>query len=161
MAQGYIGVHEQGGDNRGPEVEEFQRAVNAKPGEPWCAAGLFVWFAKASGILGLVNPCPRTGSSLRIWTLAEPVCRDSNPGEGFVYVLKHSETTGHVGIIEQVNDDGTIAEISGNTFLGKGGRAGNCVARHTGRSPEAIHGGELLGFINFDMAAQPPPGYSA
>ncbi len=158
IAQGYIGVRENG-NNTGPEVDELLRAVGLAPGNPWCAAAVFTWFAKAAGILGLVNPCPRTGSSLRIWTLAEPMCRDSNPSVGAVYVLKHSEHTGHVGIIESVNDDGTISEISGNTFADKGGRAGNCVARHTGRSPEAIHGGELQGFLVFDRAAQPPPGF--
>jgi hypothetical protein len=161
IAQSYLGVHEVGGNNRGPEVEEMLRLVKLPPGEPWCEAALYTFFAKAAGALGLVNPVPRTGSTLRMWALAEPVCRDSNPVAGAIYVLKHSEHTGHVGIIESVNDDGTITEISGNTFADKGGRAGNCVARHTGRSPEAIHGGELQGYLNFDRAAQAPPGFTA
>lgn len=30
-------VHEQGGNNRGPEVEHFQRVNHGHPGDAWCA----------------------------------------------------------------------------------------------------------------------------
>jgi hypothetical protein len=160
LAQTYLGVHETG-SNTGPEVDEMLRAVGLAPGNPWCAAALFAWFSKAAGVIGQMNPCPRTGSSLRVWTLAEPICRDSNPQPGYVYVLDHAGGKGHVGIVESVDANGLVTEISGNTFAEHGGRAGNCVARHTGYSPEAIHGGELLGYLDFDRAAQPPPGFNA
>jgi hypothetical protein len=158
IAGAYVGVRETS-RNSGPEIDEFLRSVNLQPGEPWCAAFIFWVFAKAAGELGLVNPVPRTGSSLRVWTLAEPVARDSNPQPGFVYILKHSPTTGHVGIVESVQDYETITELSGNTNE-QGSREGNAVARHTGRSPEAIHGGELQGYLDFDRCAQAPPGFT-
>lgn len=34
-----VGVKEQGGENRGPEIERYQRATSLEPGAwPWCAA---------------------------------------------------------------------------------------------------------------------------
>lgn len=146
--------------NSGPEIDEWLRMVGQPPGQPWCAAFVFAVFAKAAGKLGLWNPVPRTASSQRMWRHAEPICRDSNPKPGYVYVLRHSETTGHVGIVEDVDANGVITEISGNTFTAGGGRAGDSVARHRGQ-PEVTHGGVLLGYLDFDRAAQPPPGFVA
>lgn len=37
-ANGYVGVHEVGGNNRGPQVEKFLKSSGANPGDPWCAA---------------------------------------------------------------------------------------------------------------------------
>lgn len=158
IAVSQLGVHEQGGNNRGEQVETYLASVRLPPGEPWCAAGMFWTFEQAAKRLGLVNPCPRVGSAAKLWRLGEPICRDSNPSPGAVYVLQHDpvKQTGHTGIIESVNDDGTVTEISFNTNAA-GSREGNCVARHTGTSPEAIHGGVLLGYLQFDRAAQSGP----
>lgn len=149
-----VGVHEVGGNNQGAAIERYLAKVGLAPGNPWCAAALYYWFDLAAARTGLVNPVPKTGSTLRLWALAEPYCRDSNPSVGAVYVVKHSETTGHVGIIEAVTPDGII-EVSGNTNR-EGSRDGDSVWRHSGPSPEVIHGGELLGYLQFDRAAQPP-----
>jgi hypothetical protein len=93
-----------------------------------------------------------------MWALADAICRDSNPSVGAVYVVKHSETTGHVGIVDSVGD-GVISEVSANTNQA-GSREGNSVWRHSGPSPEVIHGGELLGYLQFDRAVQPAPAIS-
>lgn len=153
IARQCIGIREEGPPNSGPEVDAYLASVGLAPGYPWCAAWLHWVFRRAAKTCGLVNPFPRTASSLKVWTFAEPVCRDSNPAAGYVYVLKHSETTGHVGIVERIDADG-ITEISGNTNEA-GSREGNAVARHKGQ-PEVVHGGELLGYLNFDLAAQAP-----
>ena len=89
-----LGVHEQGGNNMGPEVDAYLAAVNLNPGYAWCAAGLYWAFEKAARQCGMVNPFPRTASSQRVWTFSEPLCRDPNPGVGFVYVLRHSPCHG-------------------------------------------------------------------
>lgn len=160
IAQGQLGVKEQGGNNRGPEVDQYLAAVGLDPGYPWCCAFLFWCFREAAKRLSLVNPLPRTASALRLWTLTEPICRDSNPKPGYIYVLQHSPTTGHVGIIESVAADGTIVEVSGNTSS-TGSREGDSVWQHTGQ-PEVTHGpATLLGYLNMDAAAQPPPGFAA
>jgi CHAP domain len=157
IAQSQLGVHEQGGNNVGPEVNAYLASVGLDPGFSWCQAFMFWCFREASKRLGLVNPVPRTGSTQRLWALSEPITRDSNPKPGYVYVLQHSPTAGHVGIIESVAADGTIVEISGNTNQ-TGSRDGNSVWQHTGQ-PEVTHGGVLLGYLGFDAAAQAPAGY--
>lgn len=155
IARQAIGVHEQGGNNRGPEVDAYLASVGLEPGYAWCAAFLFFCFKAAAAKTGLVNPFPKTASSLKVWTFSEPITRLSNPTVGAVFVLRHSPTSGHVGICESVEASVPTC-ISGNTCSdARGGREGNCVARHIG-TPEVVHGGELLGWLQFDLAAQPP-----
>lgn len=184
FAVSQLGVHEQGGQNTGPEVDVYLASVGLAPGHSWCAAFMFFCFRQAALRLGLVNPCPRTAGAIKVWTLAEPICRDTNPSLGYVYVLDHGKGFGHVGIIACVNDTdapidyeipdvvatllgmpagttsvtvppGCVAEISGNTNAA-GSREGNTVYIHVGTSPEAIHGGMLRGYLNFNLAAQSP-----
>ena len=160
LALGQLGVRERGGANRGPQVDEYLRSVGLEPGQPWCAAFVYWCFAAAARSRGFVNPVPKTGSTLRLWMLSEPVCRDSNPRPGLVYVLDHGGGQGHAGIVTGVTGDGGMTEVSGNTFDDHGGREGNAVAMHMG-TPEVTHGGTLLGYLDFDKAAQPPPGVAA
>lgn len=155
LAVADIGVHEEGGNNRGPRVDQYLASVGLDPGYAWCAAFVYFCFRAAAQQLGLVNPVPKTGGVLHMGKMTEPICRAVNPAPGYVYILDHGGGVGHAGIIETVNDDGTITEISGNTNA-QGSREGNAVARHTGTSPEAIHGGTLLYYLNYDLAAQPP-----
>lgn len=155
VAVSYIGVTEVGGNNRGPQVDQFLASVGLSPGYAWCASFVFFCFKQAAQQLSLVNPCPRTAGAIKLWTLTEPICRTTTPTSGCIYVLNHGKGQGHAGIIETVADDGTISEISGNTNAA-GSREGNAVARHTGASPQAIHGGTLLGYLNLDLAAQAP-----
>lgn len=155
FAVSQIGVHEQGGNNRGPEVNRFLASVGLLPGYAWCAAFVFFCFKQAAQQLSLVNPCPRTAGAIKLWTLTEPICRVTTPAPGCIYVLDHGKGQGHAGLIELVNADSMISEVSGNTNAA-GSREGNAVARHTGASPETIHGGVLLGYLNLDLAAQAP-----
>jgi hypothetical protein len=155
IAISQLGVHEQGGQNCGPEVDLYLASVGLDPGYAWCAAFVFFCFKKAAAQIGLVNPCPKTASAVKLWTLTEPICRITAPTPGAIYVLDHGGGKGHAGIVEQVGGDGTLIEISGNTNSA-GSREGNAVARHTGASPEEIHGGRLLGYLLLDLAAQGP-----
>jgi len=154
IAVSQLGVRESGGNNRGPQVEQYLASVGLDPGFSWCAAFVFWCFRQASQQLGLVNPCPRTAGAVRLWTLTEPICRDLVPAPGSIYVLDHGGGKGHAGIIESIDDEGTIAEISGNTNAA-GSREGNAVARHVG-APAKVHGGTLLGYLLMNRAAQAP-----
>ena len=156
LALAEVGVKEIGGNNRGARVETYLSSVGLAAGQPWCSAFLAYIFETAAARLKLRNPYPMTGSSQAVWRRAEPVCRDSMPSLGAVYVLSHSATSGHVGIVTALDADGVITEVSGNTFDGKGGRAGDSVAVHVGQ-PEVVHGpATLLGYLNLDRAAQQP-----
>ncbi len=154
IARTHVGEKETG-NNSGPFIDNYLASVGLNPGYPWCAAALFYWFREAAQQLGLENPFPKTASSLRVWTLSEPICRVPVPTPGCVYVLQHSPSTGHVGIVESIGEDGVICEISANTFDGHGGREGNTVAKHYG-DPAVTHGGHVVGWLDFDEAAQPP-----
>ncbi len=145
--------------NRGEEIDLYHLSVGLDPAGAyaWCCSGLFYMHRLACRQIGggIVNPYPRTASSQSFWRNVEPICKDSNPEPGAIYVLRHSATTGHVGIVETCEGGNVLTELSGNTNGEKGGREGNQWARHTGQ-PERSHGGELLGFVMLDRAAQHP-----
>lgn len=152
VAETQVGVREQGGNNRGPEVELYLASVGLPPGDPWCASFLFWVFRRAANILVTPNPFPRTGSALRIWALADQHFRVASPTRGCVYVVDHGGGQGHTGIIAQVDNDGIVTEISGNTNAA-GSREGNAVAVHSDwnwRDGQA-HGGTIVGYLDFSL----------
>jgi hypothetical protein len=153
IAVGELGAREQGGANRGPQVDQYLAAVRLDPGFPWCAAFAFWCFEMAARRMGITNPMPRTASTRRLWELADRHFRDPNPAPGRVYVLDHGNSQGHTGIVLSVDALGNVfEEVSGNTNAA-GAREGNAVAIHRG-TPEVSHGGTLLGYLDFD---RPPP----
>lgn len=149
-----LGVHERGGNNRGPEVDLYLASIGLDPGFAWCCAFTFYSFKQAAQQLGLINPCPKTGAGLRLWKLVDTAWKDSNPAPGAIYVLDHGGGNSHVGLIETCDSGNVLTEISGNTNQ-TGSREGNSVWRHNGQ-PEVTHGGTLLGYILLDRAVQQP-----
>ena len=126
IAVSYLGVHEQGGNNTGPEVDQYLASVGLSPGYAWCAAFLYFCFRQAiqrrpinlaPGVdyFPPPNPCPRTGSALKLWKLSDMAWRDSNPAPGALYILDHGKGLGHAGIVETSDNTGVLTEISGNT----------------------------------------------
>ncbi len=163
IAISQLGVCESGGNNRGPEVDEYVRTVGLDPtqGYPWCASFMYWCFKQASIQLGVVCPFPKTAKAVNIWNYADTVCRDSNPQIGDVYVIAHGNQwvnqlstnrrltdNGHTGIIRALGPE--LSEVSGNTNSA-GSREGDTVAEHHG-SPEASHKGVLIGYLRFDRA---------
>lgn len=153
VAVSQLGTRERG-HNAGPEVETYLASVGLGAGYAWCAAFLFWTFRQAAARIDAVSPVPRTAGCQRLWHLADNGCRVHIPTRGCVYVLAHEGGSGHVGIVESVAETGTMSEISGNTNQ-DGSREGDSVWRHTGASPQAIHGGKLLGYLDFGLAKQP------
>lgn len=142
-----VGQKESGGNNRGAFVEGCLACVSLLPGEPWCAAFVVSAFQEGAGTLGIPCPVPATGSCLHLWARAQNYVVVGIPEPGDVYVLQHSPTTGHVGLVIEWLEHGAIHEISGNTNE-QGSREGNAVAEHRG-APAAVHGGKLLGYLRF------------
>ncbi len=126
------GVHEQGGNNRGPRVEQMLRTVGLEPGQPWCCAAVCTWIKQAIIALGITTKVHFGASVLKLWERNEPL-RISQPEPGCI-ALRHEGTNskgqrvGHAMLVLDVLDDGqTLKCISGNTN-GQGSREGNCVA---------------------------------
>jgi len=135
IAASQIGVREEGGNNNGSKIRDYQRATDLKPASwPWCAAfvdwcirewlarpGVREWLnlqastpeewrpktALAYGYLGWAKARPKTSVILHERDLAQP---------GDIVVFDFS----HVGIVE--SDSGfQIITIEGNTN-GRGDR---------------------------------------
>lgn len=145
FARAYLGVKETS-PNSGPEIDGWLALRGLPPGEPWCAA--FACAAVEASAdecaIKLVTFHP-SASTQRLWMGNVPL-QVQEPMPGDLYVLRHTANTGHVGVIDLVENGAVAAEISGNTFSDGGGREGNCVARHFG-APEKTHGGTLLGYL--------------
>lgn len=130
IAMSQLGVHEQGGNNRGPEVDEYIKFIGLNPPEPWCSAFLCWCIDKAAKQIGITPDFKYGASVYKLWTLNQdlvipaptPNClalRD----EG----LSAGHRVGHVLFVDSINDDGSLHCVSGNTNAA-GSREGNCVA---------------------------------
>jgi hypothetical protein len=146
-AASYLGVT--GGTPRhtGPEINRWLANVGLQPGYPWCAAFVYSMFVESSLALNLVNACPRTASALHLWSLAQPTQQTHAPAPGRVFVMDHGHGLGHCGLVELVNDDGTITTVEGDTDA-SGSRVGDAVGRHTWDPTDGSRG-TLVGFCDF------------
>lgn len=105
-AERCIGIMEQGGNNRGPEVERIIAEGGGRAGDPWCG-----WFCAAM--------YKRAGSQVVTWRwgavrLLYPllgIAKPKVPQKGDLVRF----TFDHVGMFEKFNGDGTITTIEGNT----------------------------------------------
>lgn len=145
-AAGTFGIR--GGTPRhtGPEINAWLANVGRRPGEPWCAAWVYTMFEQAADSLGIMNPCPRTASALHLWSLATPTQHAHAPAPGRVFIMDHGHGLGHCGIVVDVNDDGTVTTIEGDTDA-SGSRTGDAVGRHTWDPTDGSRG-VLVGFLD-------------
>jgi uncharacterized protein (TIGR02594 family) len=110
-ARKWIGTTEVGGNNKGPSVEAFQKAVDGKAqGEPWCMA--FVQFCVqkvAPSLLASSEHC------LTVWNRTPREQRLEVPEPGCIMIWRHKGTDqGHCGIVSGF-DGVIISTIEGNT----------------------------------------------
>jgi len=113
-ARGEIGVGEDGGDNEGERIKQYRAATDGalnSPG-PWCN-----YFTSFLGrVAGSPNGPDGGGegavANTKAWAEESgrfiPPDGDPKPGDQVIY----SE---HIGIVEKVNDDGSLVTIEGNT----------------------------------------------
>ena len=149
-ARATVGTVEEGGKNRGHQIDGWNRDVGAALGSPWCAAWVYGMHKVAAASLGIVNECPRTAGALKLWHLAPERARRPIAAPGDVFVLDTGDPGGfgHVGIVETVAPDGlTITTIEGNTNEA-GSREGNAVARHERWRPTDGKRGRLVGYLS-------------
>lgn len=155
IAKSYIGQREISG-NKGfidPNFDKKMRGVGFYTGAPWCGFfAMLVW--KESGVdLALLSPASRQiiekATKAKNWH-TKPV-----PGAVVVWAsFKNGKrlTTGHIGVVTEVNADGVgYSTIEGNT-TDKGGREGIMVAvrnRHLTQDKWTVNDGlRLMGFVH-------------
>ena len=114
-AAGELGVTEQPpGSNDGPRIADYRSAVaGSYAGAPWCA--YFVsWAAAQAGVpIGEGGRGLGSVEGIAAWAGgAGRLVSDPQPGDLILFGGRH------VGIVERVNPDGTIATIEGNSADG-------------------------------------------
>lgn len=128
-ANAFIGVGEEGGDNRGQMVERFLRGVHLPPGAPWCAA--FVYHVGHFALFDHLSqrsswPLPPTGSceALARAARAQGVLREEpHVGDVFLLYSRRVRRFIHTGIVVGIEDELRVRErdmhvcvtIEGNT----------------------------------------------
>lgn len=126
-ARGEVGVREQGGENKGPRIEEYMGATwmpkeSVHKGFPWCAA-FITWNCKqACAALGINDDWVYLGADAKGWE-SHGAKRgwqllDGNvqafPGDLVTYDFRHEGHADHIGIV--VQDRGAMIEtVEGNT----------------------------------------------
>jgi len=145
-ANAFVGLGEEGRDNRGQMVELFLREVRQPAGEPWCAAlvhhvGYWSHYDNASH--GSTWPLPATASCFELGEFArEKGILVEQPAVGDVFLLRSSELKrfAHTGVVVGLvqsfgsgdNTSYTCTTVEGNTNA-DGSRNGNMTLRKTRR----------------------------
>jgi hypothetical protein len=161
-ARTFIGVTEQGGDNRGKDVEMFQRAVDGKASrEAWCMCFVQHCVKETKAQLEKTGLYKKVFITLypsehcmTVWNKTNPKYRRTEPKKGYVVIwqyYKNGKATaqGHTGIVDSVSNDGksSMLTIEGNT--GPGGaivREGDGVYAKT-RSISGSSSMKIVGFL--------------
>ncbi len=141
-AHRYIGTKETS-RNSGPHIDNWLRRVQSEPGKAWCAAFAWCMLDDAIHALGLRNYLPPTAGVHKLFERAhQHHCWWTEPGPGMIFGIDHGGGLGHCGIVIEVEGDGTLATIEGNTNEA-GSREGNAVAVKTRKVAECT-----LGFLD-------------
>ncbi len=149
LAKSYVGVRESGGDNKGPMVEMFQKAVDGKATrEPWCAALVQYCIKQAQACVEAITmqsleDAPLTYETehvLTMWNKSPQELRREVPRPGDLLLWQKYDvsgkptTSGHVGVIVDVLDEEKqwTRTVEGNTSGEKDDvREGDVVATKT------------------------------
>lgn len=122
IAESYVGVMEIGGNNQGPEVEEFQKSVNGiADGQPWCMDFVQFCVKQVENNFNWAARIKRSESVISVWMGAEVYKRKALPSRGAIAIWQKIGTAhGHCGIVVKVMNDGkTFETVEGNTSPGK------------------------------------------
>jgi len=132
--------------NRGPMVDEYNKAGGAALGSPWCASFVSWCLIRAgvsrSDIMGkLGNPAWTYNWYKWAKKYGHLVVK---PKRGDLFVWYNNKSGGHIGFIVEVYDDGSFRTLEGNTNDG-GSREGIEVAE---RIRKGLPLADYKGFIS-------------
>jgi hypothetical protein len=138
------GVQEEGGDNRGEDVEKYLAAAELSPGLPWCAAFVNWCAEKAARHKNVISPLESITYQGYVQSYYDHAASnewliDANQAEiGDLFMLYYpiKSRWAHIGFVKFVDlEEGTFTTIEGNTNEG-GSREGYMVASRTRRISE-------------------------
>ena len=151
-ANSQVGVRESGDNNKGKEVEEFQKVVDGKAqGEAWCMAFMQWVSKKTCDQLNVKNPLYPTEHCYTLWNNTPEKYRLSKPKKGAVMIQvtkTKGKYNGHTGICTGgFHADGkNFSTIEGNTN-GAGSSEGDGVYKKT-RSIDGSSSMTVKGFVD-------------
>ena len=159
-------VREEGGMNRGKRVEEYQKTVGLRPGDPWCGA-FVAWCVMKSRQMS-APPAWCSGSAITTWhrgaaragdgkttpqtpnyaTLVKPgwVWVRAKDADGARQAQSGIWVQGHTGIVVRVDGVG-FHTVEGNTNAA-GSRDGDGVYRKTHKWADAVQIGRTVGWFD-------------
>jgi len=145
IALSYDGVREKGGNNRGPQVEMFQKSIGLEAGDPWCAAFVCYCIKEAGKQLGIKPQFQYGGSVYKLWTRNQALVLPG-PGDNCVFLIDHGLSRagtriGHTGFCVAVNQSHTetLETMEGNTNSA-GSRDGDGAYHKSRQVSEFAHG---------------------
>lgn len=133
IAESFVGVRERGGNNRGPEVEMFQRTIGGAAGEAWCMSFVQYCIKQAEAATGARSGIHRSEGCQNVWYNSPSNMRRSRPEPGSVVIWgRRNSWQGHTGVVVKVHANGSFETVEGNTSGGAGvNRSGDGVYRCT------------------------------
>lgn len=169
IAMGYAsaGVHEEGGNNRGDQVEFFQKLMGGAPGDPWCAdfvcTCLVKGYARHTGqaedrahlpgyvhaasaaLISLSGYCPALAQAAReCYRFRSPEFTPS-PGDLALFDFAGAGEPHHVGFVRAACRDGRVLTVEGNTSGDSAGSQADGDGVHCKSRPRA----HLFGYVCF------------
>lgn len=148
-----VGIREKGGNNKGPEVKEFQKTVDGRASsEAWCMAFVETMIAFIEYDFKVKSPIFASEHCMTVWgktPKAQRVKMSPLPG-AIVIWQKGNSSSGHTGIVEGA-DEKNFTAYEGNTesgvnTKGKVERDGGGVY-HTKRSRKGSGSMKVVGFL--------------
>lgn len=117
LAKSQIGVSEINGSNNSAEINEYRNGV--QDGTPWCASFVSWCYGRGQNsnngkTFGYSSSSQQIRRDAEIAGVYSSKTSGYKPKAGDLMVLKYAENSGHIGIVESINKDGSFNVIEGN-----------------------------------------------
>ena len=114
-AMKYQGVHESGGNNRGPQIDIWEAAFGLK-GLSWCMMFQQEMIKAVTAKTGVKSRIHRSAGCMDVWDGSPADMKFPTPQAGDLIIWRHGGTSsGHVGLVTKVLDAHSVETIEGNT----------------------------------------------
>lgn len=131
-AQSYVGICEEGGNNQGYEVTAFLGAVGLGSGYAWCSAFVAYILDRCETPHKINAWAPSAVANSVVWKRGDETVPPILPGDVFGIHYAKLKRIGHVGFVEDWNEDSAFANtVEGNTNSAgaRDSETGDCVMR--------------------------------